>query len=488
MLTGIVRRLPVQVVTILLLLYTIEGYSWSTDSPARDIGSEVVTTHHAITLAGAQLAYTTRAGFISLRDKTTGEIHARIFFISYTVDSSLGSPVRPLTFYTSGGPGQPATLSDVAPRLVNGMKIVDNQDTWLGMTDLVLIDPVGSGYSRAVPAEYGGQYYNPDGDAESLAQFMQLYLQRYRWAAHQPIFIAGVSYGSIRSALIADIATRHDIPLQGLMLAASALGKQPDRNPYHLSNLAYIQLLPTFTATAFAHKKLAPDLQHNFGEALKQAEAWAANEYRNLLTQSYGLSSEQLEVAATQMARLTGLPPDVIRQHKFRIGPDEFLHELLGADWTPLGLSDSRYTKGDGLVSVVNPLTVYQIPSSLYIRGELHFRSDMPYKSGIFTMISGWHCDVNPGNCLDTQASAKLQSAMRANPSLQVLITSGYYDLNCPYFGTKLVISKFDPDLRARVNVVYYQAGHQIPPKYRMTVARFIESVLSSKNLIGQPR
>jgi carboxypeptidase C (cathepsin A) len=490
-------RSILRALVVLLLLRSDAGHSQSVDSVVPDAGSGVVTTRHTIAVKGTPLAYTARAGFIPILDEATGEVHAKIFFVSYTAEPHSGQPPRPLTFFTMGGPVEPATLSDIGPRLLKGdsadgpsppppYEMVDNQETWLATTDLVLIDPVGTGYSRATKLEYATQYYNPDGDAESIAQTMQLYLKLYEPTTRRPIFVAGVSYGSIRTALIADIAIRRAIPLRGLILASSALAEQPYRDVFHRTDRSYIQWLPTFTATAFFHKKLPPDLQRNFDQALGQAEAWAADAFPKLLAQADALSSEQLGAAAAQMARLTGLSPDVIREHKFRFLPDDFLRELLGADWSVLGLGDSRKTKADDGAGEGNALTAFEIPSSLYLKGELQFQSEVPYDSGVFTLIKGWHCAPSNHNCVDPQALVRLQHAMRANPSLRVMITTGYYDLVCPYFGSKWAISQIAPALRARVNIVYYQAGHHVPPEHRAAVSRFIEGASAiSGNING---
>ena len=485
----------------MLTFRPVAGNALSFDSTGTDVGSEIVTTRHTTTVHGTPLAYTARAGFIPLLDEATGEVHAKIFFVSYTVEPNRGSPARPLTFYTAGGPGESATLEAFGPRSLKDVKVqehlppppyemVDNQETWLTFTDLVLIDPVGTGYSRATRPEYAAQYYNRDGDAESIAQFIQLYLQRYEPAMRQPIFVGGVSYGSIRGALIADIANRRGIPLRGLILTSSALANQPRLGELGLSDLTYIQLLPTFTATAFFHKKLSPDLQRNFDEALGQAEASAEKEYPKFLAQADGRSREQLQAAAAQMARLTGLSPDVILEHHFRVIPDAFLRELLGADWTPAGLYDSRRLKADEAASEIDT-NWYPVLSSLYLDGELHFRSELPYAGFIESFVSvrlhGWHCGPSGDNdcAAAPQALVKLQRAMRENHLLRVMITNGYYDLACPYFGTKRAISQLEPDLISRVSITYYKTGHMPPPEHREEVARFIQKVSAISRKTG---
>lgn len=501
MLSGAMRLFPATaLVLVSLLLPATAGPAPATDART-DVGSEIVTTRHAITVKGAPLAYTARAGLIPLIDEATGEVHAKIFFVSYTVEQSRGNAVRPLTFYTEGGPGGPATLDALGPRSLKGVKVqvqlppppyemVDNQKTWLTFTDLVLIDPVGAGYSGATKPGYAAQYYNREGDAESIAQFIKLYLQRYERVAPQPIFVAGVSYGATRSALIADIANRSGIPLRGLMLVSSCLAKQPyqvvrrprrGEMPWHPSDLTYIQLLPTFTATAFFHKKLAPGLQRNFDETLGHAESWATRDYPKVLAQADGSNRKLLRAAAAEMGRLTGLSPEVILKYKFRIPPSDFLEELLGAQETPLGVDDSRRTKADEATGGVDG-NWYAVLSSLYLDRELRFKSRVPYASllapapsNIF--FNGWNCQAREDNstCLATaQTWLRLQRAMRGNPSLRVMITNGYYDTGCPYFGTKMAVSQLAPDLKARVSVTDFQAGHSLPPDLGAAVAGFI--------------
>jgi carboxypeptidase C (cathepsin A) len=483
------------VLVVILILRPIEGQALSFDSAASDIQSDVVVSRRTIKVRGTALSYIARAGFILLRDETRGEVSAKVFFASYTVEPRRGEPLRPLTFYANGGPGEPATLSYVGPRYLNGgraegqlpsppYEMVDNPDTWLTMTDLVLIDPVGTGYSRASNPEYTSAFYNPDGDAESVAQFMQLYLQRYDPNKRQPIFVAGPSYATLRFALVADIAPRRGIPLSGLILASSALGNEPQPPPFSDlpdTNLAYALDLPTLTATAFFHKKLSHDLQRNFDDALAQAESWAADEYPKLLEHRNDLSGDQLRAGAAEMARLTGLAPEVVLYNRFRVLPDAFLREQLGAEWTPLGLYDSRKLKADQAADRQNPKWT-TVLSDLYLSGELQVRSDMPYSYDPILSLKwscGITCTANP------QAFVRLRHAMRENPSLQVMITNGYYDFATPYFGTKRAISQLEPELRSRVSVTYYKAGHKTPPEHREEVARFIQKVSATRRKMG---
>jgi multidrug efflux system membrane fusion protein len=488
---------------LVVLSCTSTGQAQHGDTAVTAAGLNIVTTRHSIVLGGRALRYTARAGFIPIFSQHDGEVHAEIFFVSYKADARR---LRPLTFVTAGGPGEPATLSDLGPRISRGVHVqgyvappsqgmMDNPETWLAMTDLVLIDPVGSGYSRATRDEYAAEYYNPEGDADSVAQFIRRYLQIYEGAVQRPAFAAGVSYGAIRTALVADILAQHEIPLRGVVLAASALAgcdAVADFLPGGRDSY-YVQVLPTLTASAYFHRKLSTSLQQSMGEALDQAEAWATGEYSRLLAQSDALTGGQLDAAAVQMARLTGVRPEVLQEHRLRLHADAFLRELLGPEFTGLGLLDARRTRLDDPKppdpgeeqTPFNPFKVYDALASLYLAGELQFKTQASYDAGFLTLARGWQCPS--ANCFDAEAFARLQRAMRASPRLRVMITSGYYDLNCPYLGTKLALKQLEPGLRARVQAVYYQAGHFLPPEHRAEVARFIGRALATSGRNEQP-
>jgi carboxypeptidase C (cathepsin A) len=495
---SLVMRPILSVFLLILIIRPTEARSLSFGSAPSNIEGGVVVSQHTVRVRDSSLTYVARAGFIPLRDEVTGEVHAEMFFTSYTVMPRRGVPARPMTFYTNGGPGEPATLSYLGPRTLRGWvpegqlppppyEMVDNQETWLTMTDLVFIDPVGTGYSRATKAEHESEFYNQDGDAASVAQFIQLYLERYSSAKRQPIFVAGLSYGTIRSALLADIAPRRGISLAGIILASSALGDQP--NPPPLSDLAennpaYVLNVPTFTATAFFHQKLTPDLQRNFDEALKQAESWAGDEYPKLLADRNDLSGDQLKSAAAKMARLTGLSPEVLLYNRFRVLPDVFLRELLRAEWSPVGLYDSRKLKVDQAADGWDPKWE-TVLADIYIGRELQFRTDVPYAADPILFLK-WNCTSNCG--FNPQALAKLQHAMREQPSMRVMTTNGYYDFATPYFGTKHAISQLEPSLRSRFRPTFYMAGHKLPAEHRAEVEKFIQSVSATTRKMGPAR
>ena len=452
---------------------------WSNDLGYNSV-RDVTTSEHTIHVHGSSLDYTARAGFVPLKREGSEEVEAQLFFVSYTVHTKPGAAPRPITFYTNGGPGGPATVSYLGPRSLKGAQsewelpsppyeMVDNENTWLSITDLVFIDPVDTGYSRKSASPGSSLYYTRNGDAESIGEFVSLYLKQYLGGTQRPIYIAGHSYATIRSALVADIAARRGIPLTGIILESSALSNQPSKIP--TGDPYYIQLLPTFTATAFIHNKLSPDLQRNLTDTLSQSETWATIEYPSLLRQGAALRGGALEAAAREMSRLTGLSPKVVVQNNLRFRPDAYLRELLRDEWTPMELYDSRKVKGDETKNRQDPRSL-AVLADLYLHKELRVNTDLAYYCDLF-MARFWSCGIDCG--ADPEALPRLTHAMQENPNLRVMLTNGYFDFATPFFGTKRIERDFDPQLRQRLTVIFYESGHNLPADvYLHDVATFM--------------
>src|SRR5262245_46364858 len=182
---------------------------------------QIVITKHQVTVADRVLKYTARAGRLPILNNETGEAHGHMFFIAYTLDSSAGAKPRPLTFLWNGGPGSSSSLVHLLGfgprRLQPDGTAVDNQGTWLDQTDLVFVDPIGTGYSRPTKGGYGPEFYQTRGDAESVAEFVRVYRNRFEvWDA--PLFLAGESYGVIRAASVVDLLQRRGIGVAGIVL------------------------------------------------------------------------------------------------------------------------------------------------------------------------------------------------------------------------------------------------------------------------------
>ncbi len=260
---------------------------------------EPVVTHHRIKLGGEELKYTATAGLMPLKD-AKGETEARIFFMAYTRDEAGPAESRPLLFSFNGGPGSSSVwlhLGALGPRRVPmpdeptipapPFRLVDNDATWLDRADLVFIDPVGTGYSRAAKPELNAKFHSLRGDIESVGEFIRMYLTRYdRWSS--PLFVIGESYGTTRAAGLAGYLVEHGIAFNGVILVSCAIDFQGIFSGPS-NDLTFLNYLPSFAAAAWYHKKLPAELQKlALPELLKEVENWVDHEYVSILRGATG--------------------------------------------------------------------------------------------------------------------------------------------------------------------------------------------------------
>ena len=458
----------------------------------------VTVTQRTITPRdGRRLAYTARAGFLPLVNDATGETTAHVYFTAYTVAPPKDGELRPLTFVFPGGPGAAATLDKLGPRRVKvkdgKATIVDNGDTLLAATDLVFIDPVGTGYSRMTKPEHASLFYNIKGDRDSLVEFMRIYLQRYDLFESQ-IFLSGGSYGSIRSVLVADAAMKRGINIRGIMVSAegmslSLLG----------SDTAFANLIPGFTVIAHAHGKLPSDLQSDRAKAIDEAKAWAADVYLPALTKGNRLSNEQRREVALQMSRLSGLKPEVIESYNLKVGAEAFTNELLRDEGKSVGFYDTRIA-GPAQTGAYDPrndpslmargVAYPSLAERHLLRRELGMVSNN-YYAGPFG--GGW--PVKEG--FDDWMAIKWGFSMSQEPvgegveivlptflrivdsGVRAFIGMGIYDWACPPFGVDYVASRVPSNQKDRVRVVHYESGHSVPDaEFGADAAAFMADVL----------
>ena len=328
-----------------------------------------VVTRHELRAGGRVLKYTATAGLMPLRSET-GELEAHVFYVAYTLDRG-GAPLekRPLMFSFNGGPGSSSVwlhMGALGPKRVkmkdDGMMppppyaLVDNEDTWLTETDLVFIDPVGTGYSRAVKPELGKKFWGVDGDIASVGEFIRLYLARNeRWAS--PLFLVGESYGTTRAAGLSGYLVEKGIAFNGILLVSSILNFQTGRFTKG-NDLPYPLFLPTYTATAWYHKKLSPDLQQDFAKTRAEVEQWTSTGYAEALAKGDRLSPEERSAVIDRLSRYTGLSKTFIDQANLRIDEPHFTKELLRDQKLVVGRLDSRFT---GIDLSEKPLKVAQL-------------------------------------------------------------------------------------------------------------------------------
>jgi carboxypeptidase C (cathepsin A) len=440
-----------------------------------------VLTHHQITVEGKQLKYTATAGRLPIK-RGDGKIEAEMFFVAYTLD---GQDVtrRPLTFAFNGGPGSSTIwlhLGALGPRRVvlnpEGFLLAppygleDNPYTLLDKSDLVLIDMIGTGYSRAETAEVMKKFWSVDGDVDAFSEFIRMYLSRYeRWTS--PLFLLGESYGTTRAAGIAGRLAEEGISFNGVTLLSTVLNFESLADT-KTNDQPYPFLIPTFTMIAGYHHKLPPDLEEDVNKARQEAEQWAQNEYAQALTKGDALSPEERQKIMEQMSRFTGLTKEVIDEANMRIDVQKFTHYLLLDQKVRVGRYDGRYTgpDPDGVLDTpfYDPTNANIIPPfntvfNGYVRSELGYKTDMPYY--VFAREAGvqkWDWGSAIAGFPDTATA--LRHAIVRNPYLKVLVMEGYYDLATPYLAVNYTMDHLNlpPKYRSQLSYETYQSGHMV--------------------------
>lgn len=349
-------------------------------------------------------------------------------------------------------------------------RMVDNGESLLDVTDLVFIDPVTTGYSRAVPGEDPKKFHGVKEDAEAVAEFIRLWTSRFgRWSS--PKFLAGESYGTTRSARLSQVLQDgHGMYLNGVILISSILNFQTAR--FNAGNdLPYPLFLPTYTATAWYHKRLPQDLQAaGLQKAVEEAERFAVGEYTLALMQGNDLSSEQWRDVAAKVARYTGLSPQFVERTNLRPAISRFVKELLRDQGATVGRLDSRFKGMDrdaageeyefdpSYAAIQGPFTGVL---NDYVSQQLGFKSDLPYEI-LTDRVRPWSYGESANQYLNV--AEDLRQAMSQNPALKIFVGNGYYDLATPFFATEYTFDHlgFEPDYEKRVTTRYYESGHMM--------------------------
>jgi len=438
-----------------------------------------VVTKHEISVGGKLLKYTATTGLMPIKNQA-GETEANIFFIAYTLDHAEGAPARPLLFSFNGGPGSSSVwlhLGALGPKRVRMMddgemppppyRLVENEHSWLDLADLVFIDPVGTGYSRATKPELASKFFGLQGDIASTGEFIRMYLTRYeRWSS--PLFLAGESYGTTRAGGLSGYLIDRGIAFNGIILVSTVMNFQT-LSFGQGNDLPYVLYLPSYTATAWYHKKLSPDLQQNLRKTLDEVERWATNEYAAALAKGDRLTQEERQAVADRLARYTGLEKRYIENSNLRIEIQRFDKELLRQTGRTVGRLDSRFKGRDAIgvserpdfdpsMAAIRP--PYTVALNDYVRTELGYKSDLEYYI-LGGGIGRWDWG-NINGYADT--SEGLRSAFAKNPYMKLFIASGYYDLATPYFAAEYTLSHMNlyPDLRGNIKSSVYEAGHMM--------------------------
>lgn len=462
-------------------------------------------TQHTLNYGAKTLNYKATAGYLKLTDDK-GKVRANMFFVAYEKEPVEDRQARPIAFIFNGGPGAASVwlhLGAIGPKRVPTKDvnkgahlppyhIVENEYTWLDFTDLVFIDPVGTGFSRPAQGVEAKEFFGIKEDIQSVGEFIRLYTTRYdRWLS--PKFIVGESYGTFRAVgLTEHLYKNYGMNFNGIVLISLALNFQ--NFSFELGNdLPYVLFLPTYTASSWYHKKLAPELQKDMRKAVAEAEQWALEEYLPALAKGDSLAKAEREKIAQKLAYYTGISSEFIRNNDLRINRNDYMNELLRAENLTLGLMDSRDTMhgepgsflGDpGISGITGP---YASGMNQYVREELKFDTDLPYIFLSFETNGQW----NWGSAIKgyVNIAADLQEAIRRTKDLRVFVASGYFDLDTPFFGAHYTMSHLSlpADLQSNITSRVYEGGHMLYTeassleKLTSDVAAFVRSSIPAR-------
>lgn len=450
----------------------------SDEKPADPPPERESTTRHTVRIGGTDVSYRATAGTYHLK-ADDGKVRASVFHVSYVREGLEDDGSRPVTFAFNGGPGSSAVwleMGVLGPRRIDvggalepsppPYRLVDNDRSPLDFTDLVFIDPVSTGYSRPAPGQDPKDFHGVKEDAESVSDFIRLWLTRERrWTA--PKYLIGESYGTTRAAALSTtLQERHGIYLNGIVLVSAVLYMQTLQvGP--ANDLPYPLYLPSYAVTALYHGRTRGD---SIESLAAEAEEFALGDYASLLMRVGRTTEAERSRVLRRLAAYTGLSRDYVDRADLRVDPDWFGRELLRSERRRLGRFDSRCTAYDPNLSSENAnddpsYNLVQAPYTAavnhYLRAELGFDEDMPYN--VLVDVSPWKLvDPNEGGYLEV--GSRLRAAMTRNAGLRVLLMAGYYDLATPFLAAEWTLDhiRVDPSRRANLVTRRYEAGHMM--------------------------
>lgn len=465
-------------------------------------------THHELTLGGKTLKYTATAGTLLIRDEDD-KPYGSIFYVAYTLDGA-EAKARPLSFLYNGGPGSPSLwlhmgsfspvrITTDSPNATFGppFKLVPNEDSLLDKTDLVFIDAPLTGYSRAVGKAGVKDFAGVDEDLRAFDRFITRFLTvTGRW--NSPKFLIGESYGTTRSAALADMLGNDGVQLNGVALISSILNYNIRAGGY---DTIYVANLPSYAAAAWYFNKV-PNKPADLAAWVQQAREFAAGPYAHALFAGHNLPPAELDSVAKEVSRFTGLSVQYVKETNLRISPTRFRKEVMRDERRTLGRYDMRFEGID--VDAAGETPGYDASDTGiggafvaafndYVGRELKYETLDTFRSN-GNLIGMWDWKHKPtsggfgpfSEQSQPYVAADLASAMRKNPHLKVFSANGYFDLATPFFATEYDLDHMDldPSLRANVQFGYYASGHMIYlnveelHKLKRDMAGFIDGAL----------
>ena len=475
-------------ILILFFQFPLSAYSLSADSTSikqENQKPEKSETDHSIQINGKTIKYTATAGTLILKDKE-GNPEASMDYFAYVAKNTKENQ-RPITFVFNGGPGSSSiwlhmgalgpkriVVADTTQTPPPPYDIVDNQFSILDKSDLVMIDPVGTGYSKALGKKKDEDFWGVDADIESLSHFIKQYVsENGRW--NSPKYIIGESYGTTRGAGIVNyLQSNENMSFNGIVLISTAMDMNTLFDGVTGQELPYALYLPTYTAVAWYYHKI-PAQNSDLFSLLQKVRQFALNDYIAALLKGNAISDQERNDVAEKLHEYTGLSEDYILQANLRIQEGEFTQNLLHSERETVGRIDARfkgftfdplsqYAEYDPLFPSVSP--AYTAAFLDYIHKDLNFGKDMDY-SVLKSFFRKWkwkHSSPNGEYQFVANTSVDLAHAIVLNPYLKVLVMQGYFDLATPFLATEYTFSHMNvsKQLESNVEIKYYQAGHMM--------------------------
>lgn len=438
------------------------------------------TTQHEGTFNGTKVSYTAVGAEMHLKNDK-GEPTGSMWSVAYIKSGSIDQTKRPVTFVFNGGPGSASMwlhMGFFGPKVVRvdsdaieddggaPYPIENNQEGLLDITDLVFIDPIGTGYSQLVGKGKGEDYWGLNQDAESVATFIRQWVtENNRWMS--PKYIAGESFGTTRAAAVSQ-ALEGDgqaLALNGLILISQALDYEGSTS-IEDNITSYVTYMPTMAATAWYHKKAG---QGKTLEAFAQeARDFAYDEYVSALYKGDKISKEEKDAISNKLAYFYGIDVHYIKRANNRVLTGRFKKELLRDRGVALGTLDARYYGDDpddtadapelGDASSYKVSAAYTAALNYYFTNDLKITMDRPYLSS--GRLSSWDWNSG-GEPMYVKTSRRLANAMRRNDKMKVLVACGYYDMITPFFDAEFTFSRNAIPME-RVKLTYYEGGHMM--------------------------
>ncbi|ARA93645.1 carboxypeptidase [Rhodothermaceae bacterium RA] len=462
-------RRPAAVFGVLVLLLIAPVHAQERHLPP----DTTISSTHEVTIRGQRVPYRATVGTMPVWDDD-GQPIAALFYTHYERTDVADRSQRPLVISFNGGPGSASVwmhLGYTGPKQLlidpEGFPVQpygtrDNPHSILDVADIVYVDPVNTGFSRILGEADRAQFFGVNEDVAYLADWIDAWVSRHGyWTS--PKFLIGESYGTTRvSGLAGALQDRHWMYLNGVILVSpTGLGLEPPT----LRARSEVLKLPYYTAAAWYHSKLPPDLQAmDLDDLLPVAERFTIEEYLPALAYGGFLEEDRKQRIAEEVARLSGLSVDFVLDYNLAVPVSAFWKELLRDEGFTIGRLDSRYKgidRTDGGASYDYPpeLTSWNhafTPAiNHYLREELGFKTDLQYN--IFGPVHPWN---NEGD----QTGENLRQAMAQNPFLHVLFQVGYFDGATDYFSAKFTMWNLDPSgkLRDRLAFEGYRSGHMM--------------------------